>query len=193
MQPGARIKVFGDYEMLLEDWGGSATAIGPSIDGLQALIDRLKIGLDQFSLNDLRDEEFARSVAFANALFCENVRAEQFVPGFVIGSLSDAEVEKFRAQSVHIEMPIGMNLLSHGIVIWIEAEGTCYLDGDGKLAGLRLSRQVGERVELHTKFAKSIYPEIWINESVPALKIGSEGATVSTFKREGDPPIPFTT
>jgi hypothetical protein len=193
MRPGARVNVFGDYEMLLEDWGGSATAIGPSIAGLQALIDRLKIGLDQFRLNDLRDEEFARSVAFANAIFCENVRAEQFVPGFVIGSFTDAEVEKLQSRSVHIEMPVGLNLLSHGVVIWIEAEGTCYLDGDGKLVGLRLSRQVGERVELHTKIEKSSYPEIWVDGSVPPLKIGSEGATVSEFKREGDPPIPFTT
>jgi hypothetical protein len=79
LRSGATIAMGGDPKRPLEDWGGSATAIGHSIAGLLALNDRLNIGLDHFRLGDLRNEEFARSVAFAYAFLCEHAQAQEFV------------------------------------------------------------------------------------------------------------------
>jgi len=192
LRSGATIAMGGDPMRPLEDWGGSATAIGHSIAGLLALNDRLNIGLDHFRLGDLRNEEFARSVAFAYAFLCEHTQAQEFVPGIALGSISDAALEKLTTEEVRIEMPIAMNLLNHGVVIWVEADGVCYLDEDGRLAGFRLTRQIGEKAELHPRFDKSMYPEVWIDRSVPPLKIRSEGLT-DGVETEENPSIAFTT
>jgi hypothetical protein len=89
-------------------------------------------------------------------------------------------------------MPIAMNLLNHGVVIWVEADRVCYLDEDGRLAGFRLTRQIGEKAELHPRFDKSMYPEVWIDRSAPPLKIRSEGLT-DEVETEENPSIAFTT
>ena len=54
-------------------------------------------------------------------------------------------------------------------VVWVQAEGVCYLDEEGKMAGLRLIRQIRARTELHGRFDKSFYPEAWTERSICPL------------------------
>ena len=86
----------------ISDSNRSRNCRSPAID------QTLKIGLKDFRLSDLQDEEFARSLAFAYGFFCEDSPVEQFVPGFLVGSISDAVPENLPSRQVLIEMPIAI-------------------------------------------------------------------------------------
>jgi hypothetical protein len=190
LTPRARIDL-GRGRMPLRRWGGSLTAIGPSIAGLLALDRELNIGFGEFRLNDLKNEEVARTLAFANALFVVRARVQEFVPGFLLNSVANADPKDLPSRNVSIKLPIALNFLTHGIIVWVDAEGVCYLDEDGRNAGLQFTGQLGMTAQLHDRFEKSVYPEVWIDSSMPPLKIGAEEISLTPFRAHENPAIKY--
>ena len=84
LKRGTTIRLSDRYWIPLDQWGGSATAIGPAIAGLQAIDQTLKIGLKDFRLSDLQDEEFARSLAFAYGFSVRTVPLSNSCLGFLL-------------------------------------------------------------------------------------------------------------
>jgi hypothetical protein len=63
------------------------------------------------------------------------------------------------------------------------------LDGDGTICGLRVKGPMTHSIHLQERYEKSAYPEVWICDDWPILKIGEDGDRVE-LKDASSAPLP---
>lgn len=174
LRSGAKLSIDGEKFISLDEWGHAAVRIGPAIDAVQRLCSFLNLDLNEFHLADIKDEEFARSMAFLEAFILDNLRLPQFSSGFVIGPMSSRDPEEVASEPVLMEVPIVMNVKTHGVVLWVRAKGAAFLNEEKKWCGLRIAEQLNWSHELHARFAKSAHPEMWLFRNWPPILLDDQ-------------------
>jgi hypothetical protein len=56
--------------------------------------------------------------------------------------------------------------------VWLSVRATQYLNDSGEFSGLQLNEVLSWSFEKRTRFKKSQYPELWIQDGMPAIECG---------------------
>jgi hypothetical protein len=129
-------------------------------------------------LPDLLAEETLNTLAFLIQL---NV-AEEWLEGqgFANENRSDSGFEE---EPVDLVVPVCANLPRQGLIVWLEMEGSLFLDEDRSPGGIRLGKTRNQRIELRSKrFAMSCLPEVVLKPDWPTMRFSPDALTL------GDPP-----
>jgi hypothetical protein len=143
--------------------------IGPAIDAVQRVCSFLDFDLGGFHLADIKDEELARSMAFLEAFVADNLRLQQFTSGFVIGPMASKNPDDIATEPVLLEVPIVMNVKTQGLVLWVRAKGSAFLNEEKKWCGFRIDEQLDWSHEVQPRFDKSLHPEMWLFKHWPPI------------------------
>jgi hypothetical protein len=60
------------------------------------------------------------------------------------------------------------------VVVTVSALGRVHLTENQSCCGIRIDEQKSWRVDMRPRLTKSIYPELWIDKSLPVVKIGQD-------------------
>jgi hypothetical protein len=185
-RPGARFFVRGGPFLGVDDWGPQLGMIGPFVEAVEKVSQALRLDLGEFELSDLKDEEFTRSLAILEAVAVDGTPIERIANSFLVGMQADLPIENVPLVPVVMDMPVVLNLKMKGYVLWFTVRGSAYLDEGERICGLRFEEQKTWRIEPHHLFAKSKFPEMWVHDRWPALKLGDVGPGVYSADREPD-------
>ena len=171
----------------IETWGEALPRLGRSVVAIERVIAAIGLDLREFYLGDLRDEEFATSLGFLEALFIQKLPAEDMIPGFIVDTDQDRNVDDIPTEAVTIELPVVLNVNTTGVVVWVRARAAMFLAEDGKWCGLRVQEQLACKYEVHPRFEKSRYPELWVTRSWPTIPITEFAGSSAQTGRRQDP------
>jgi len=183
LRPGAHL-LWRATPVGIETWGDAVPRLGRSVVAIEKVIAALGLDLNDFYLCDLRDEEFANSLGFLEALLIEKIPAERVIPGFIVDSDPDRAVDELPAEVVTIELPVVMNVKTTGIVVWIRARATIFFSDDGQRSGLRVEEQFQCWHAVYPPFEKSPYPELWVTSEWPTIPISEFGGGTQAGRRQ---------
>jgi hypothetical protein len=172
-KPGAVLSLRPGWDLPLSSFSESLEHVGEALDSIPYLCQSLGLHLSEVTLSDLKDEEFARSNWFLEALLLKGVAIGQMMSGFIVGPAADLPLEQVPTSPIFISVPAALNWKDKGIVVWIECDGEAFLH-EGLICGVRLTRQKSWRVEKGKRFRKSTFPELWIAKEWPAIRIGAD-------------------
>jgi hypothetical protein len=171
-KPGAVLSLRSDRELPLSAFGAGLEHIGDAVDPIPDLCQSLGLPLSRIVLADIKDEEFARTTWFLEALLLKGLPLGQMANGFIVGPAADLPIEQVPTSPIFISVPLVLNWKDTGIVIWAECDGEGFFH-EGLLCGVRLKQQRSWKIEKTKRHQKSVYPELWIAKDWPAIPIGS--------------------
>ena len=145
-RPGAVIELQPGWEIPIDSFGDNLTAIGDAVDGLPGLCTALKQSLHRICIGDLRDEEFARSTWFLEALLIKEILIGAMASGFIVGPAANLPLDLIPTIPVSARVPIALNWKNSGIVIWVDCDAKAYLQDD-TICGVRLENHTGWRIQ----------------------------------------------
>lgn len=178
-------KIFPDAKEMgwpIERWGDNIKTIGPILDALEAICNKLVINISNYHLHECVEEEFLRTLGFLDAFLLQNVPAEGLVQGFVLGPSAKKEINEVPTKPVSLKVPLVMNLGDLGITVWIAGKGIAYLTDDGRYCGLAIHEQIGYEIEFSNQHTKSKYPEMCACKHWPPMEIREERDEVFSFQ-----------
>jgi hypothetical protein len=163
--------------------------LGPSIDTLDLMRERLGLDTSTVLLADFKDEEFDTTLRLLQLLLI-GVGVEQIVPGFVLGPAAGKRPKNENWMPAGFRFPIVANFKGTGIVVWVEGTGELYLARDF-FCGFRPRQQSKWDLETRpTPFKKSPTPEAWITRDWPAIPLFVYAkATAVSFEAPCDHPF----
>lgn len=126
-------------------------------------------------------------MGFLEALFIQKLPAEDMIPGFIVDTDQDRNVDDIPTEAVTIELPVVLNVNTTGVVVWVRARAAMFLAEDGKWCGLRVQEQLACKYEVHPRFEKSRYPELWVTRSWPTIPITEFAGSSAQTGRRQDP------
>jgi hypothetical protein len=185
-RPSARFFVGEGSFLGVDDWDPQLAMIGSFVEAVEKVTQALRLDLGEFELSDLKNEEFVRSLAILEAVAVNGTPIERFAKPFLIGIQADLPTENIPLVPVVMDMPVVLNLKTKGYAVWFTVRGSAYLDAEQSICGLRFEEQKAWRIEPHPLFTKSKFPEMWVHESWPALKLGGADTGVYSTDREPD-------
>jgi hypothetical protein len=162
--------------------GQSAFGLSAAVEALERVCKALRLNLDQFSLADLKVQEFGHSLGFLDIFVLQNVPLQRLAVPFVLGPTAEKDPDQVRTEPATIDVPIVMNLNNIGVVIWVRADSSLYIGDDGRWCGLRIEEQRNWRFEIVAQFEKSDAPEMWISRASPPINLAAQGTGMRTFK-----------
>ncbi len=169
----------------VETWGEALPRLGRSVVAIERVIAAIGLDLREFYLGDLRDEEFATSLGFLEALLIQKTPAENIIPAFIVDPDEGRDIDDVPTKAVIIELPVVLNVSTTGVVVWVRARSAMFLAEDGSWCGLRVQEQLDCKYEIHPRFEKSPYPELWVTRSWPTIPItGFAGSSTQTARRQ---------
>jgi hypothetical protein len=171
LRPGAEL-VLGGSSISVDAWGPAFANLGRSVEAIEQTVNSLRLNLEDFFLGDLRDEEFANSLAFLHALLVERIPAEKLIPGFVMDPDLQGDEASFPSEKVNIDVPVVLNLKSTGLVVWIRGRANLFRSSDDRWCGLRFEKQLHYWHQAYPRFEKSLHPEAWISRALPPIPLG---------------------
>jgi hypothetical protein len=189
-RPGAILSLRSDWELPLSSFGDSLEGIGEAIDSIPDLCRSLGLALSHVALVDIKDEEFARTAWFLEALLLKGIPLGQLANGVIVGPAADLPLEQVPTVPISLSLPIALNWQETGIVIWTECIGDGFLH-EGMLCGVRIRRQRSWKIERTSRYEKSIYPELWIANDWPAVPIGSEASGTQNWIYDPEKTLPL--
>jgi hypothetical protein len=181
LRPGSEILIDGRPFLSVDNLGQSAFGLSAAVEALERVCEALRLDLDQFSLADLKVEEFGHSLGFLDIFVLQNIPLERLAVPFVLGLSAEKDPGEIRTEPATVEVPIVVNLSNIGVAIWVTADASLYLGDDGRWCGLRIEKQRRWRHELVGRFDKSIDPEMWIRKMWPAINLADREFNVRTF------------
>ncbi len=179
-KPGAVLSLRSDWNLPLSSFGKSLEHIAEAIDPIPDLCQSLGLPLSRAVLADIKDEEFARSTWFLEALLLKGLSLGQMVNSVIVGPAADLPVDEIPTAPILISVPLVLNWKDTGIVLWAECDGEGFLH-EGLLCGLRIKQQRSWKIKKTKRYHKSIYPEMWIAKDWPAVLIGPEPTSTQTW------------
>jgi len=183
LRPGAHF-LRGAVPIGIETWGEALPRLGRSVAAIENVVAALGLDLRNFYLGDLRDEEFAVSLGFLEAIFIHHIPAEKIIPGFIVDPDDERDVALIPTEAVTIELPVVLNLKATGIVVWIRARAAMFLSDDGKWCGLRVEEQLHLWHTLHPRFEKPPHPELWVTRAWALVPIGEFEGGAHPLRRQ---------
>jgi hypothetical protein len=171
-RPGAILSLGSGRDLPLSAFGDNLERIGDAVDSIPDLCQSLGLPLSRVVLADVKDEEFARTSWFLEALLLKGVPLGQMVSGFIVGPAADLPIEQVPTVPISISLPLVLNWNDTGILIWMECDGEGFLQED-LFCGVRIRQQNSWSIHKTKRFQKSIYPEMWIAKEWPAIPVGS--------------------
>jgi hypothetical protein len=129
LRPGARILMSPKNKIAITQWGESLEKIGPAVDAVHALSQALKFEFNDFQLADLTNEKFGSTLGFLDSFLLSSVPLENLTLGFVLGPTADVPPEEVPTRSAVLTVPVVMNWKQTGIVIWVNCEGSAFMNG----------------------------------------------------------------
>ncbi|MGA8025650.1 MAG: hypothetical protein WB992_00790 [Bryobacteraceae bacterium] len=172
---GAVLSIGSACDLPLSSFGENLEHIGLAVDPIPHLCESLGLPISRVALAHLKDEEFSRTTWFLEALLLKNIPVGEMAYGFVIGPAAELPPEQVDKCPISISVPLVINWMDTGIVIWLECDGEARLH-EGLICGVRLDQQRSWRIEKTKRFQKSVYPELWIVKEWPAILIGSDAS-----------------
>jgi hypothetical protein len=189
-KPGAVLTLRSGWDLPLSAFGDSLEHIGDAVDPIPDLCQSLGLPLSRIVLADIKDEEFARTTWFLEALLLKGVPIEQMANGFIVGPAADLPLEQVPTARIFISVPMVLNWKDTGILIWTECDGEGFFH-EGLLCGLRLKQQRSWRIEKTKRHDKSIYPELWIAKDWPPVPIGSGASGTQNWTFDPSKTLPL--
>lgn len=189
-RPGASIKLQDGWEAPLETFGDGLTRIGKALEGLPNLCTALKQSLRHICLGDLQDEEFSRSYTFLQNLLVREVPIGAMTNGFLVGPAAELPLDQIPTTHVIVRVPIAMNWMKAGFVIWVDCNGDAFLH-NGQICGFRLKDHTAWRIRKTSRLKKSVYPEMWFAKNWPEIPIRENLSGTRTWMCDGTALHPF--
>jgi hypothetical protein len=190
LKPGAILTLRPGWNLPLSAFGDSLQNIGSAIDAIPELCRSLGLPLSQIALADIKDEEFARTLWFLEALLLKGVPLGQMVNGFIVGPAGDLLPKEIPTVPISLHLPIVLNWKETGIVIWAECDGEGFIY-EGLLCGIRVRQHRNWAIEKTDCYKKSMYPELWVAKDWPAIPIGSKDTNSRTWTFDPAATLPF--
>jgi hypothetical protein len=182
LRPGSEILVDDRPFLSVDNLSESAFGLSAAIEALERVSESLRLDLNQFSLADLKVQEFAQSLGFLDIFVLQNVPLEKLAPPFVLGPTAEKEPAQIRTEPATVDLPVVMNLNGIGLVIWVTADSSVYIGDDGRWCGLRIEEQREWRYNVVSRFDKSGAPKMWISKVWPPINLGVEEAGIRKYE-----------
>lgn len=160
--------------------------LGPAIDVMLQVSDKLEVPHCELYLDHLHDEEFSVSLSFLDNLLCKNIPFEKLFADFI---WAEAKPDNGMPpkRSVQLEIPVALNYINHAVFIWITAECNFFIHkASGSICGLGIRKTEGIRIEIENEpvTKSTIHPELWMYKEWPGIPIGLSARMYADLKHE---------
>ena len=175
LRPGATVNQVGRPRIPVEQWPNLAR-IGPAIDAVDLVRERLGLDTSGIFLADLKDKELGMTLSLLDLLL-NGIGVEYFVQGFILGPAAAEAPQPENWLPAGFRLPIVANLRSKGVVVWVEGTGDIYL-AENVICGFRPRQQSRWECDVRdTRFEKQMAnPEVWVNAGWPGIPVFGEPA-----------------
>ncbi len=181
LRPGATLNQPGRPGMPIS-WWPNLERIGPAIDALDLVHERLGLDTSGIVLADLRTREFGMTLTLLELLLT-GVGLEQMAPAFVLGPAAEQLPKPQQWYPAGFRVPVIVNFKDKGLVLWIEGTGDLYI-AEEVICGFRIRQQSRWEFDVsNVRFSKSDNPEILVKQDWPAVPL---------FADTSDEPMTFT-